>query len=103
VAVGNDLYPQFAGDTVVRAGVWRSKKLNNPAKLGYTCWRVESDFESAVTLRLYGDGVLVHTAAFTTQEVQRLPAGKWRDLEVEVEALCNVTGVALATSPKELA
>lgn len=56
-----------------------------------------------VTARVYADGVLVHTAAITTQFAQRLPAGfEARSWYVELEASAKITRWALATSISEL-
>jgi hypothetical protein len=56
-----------------------------------------------VTMKLYADGVLKHTAAVANAEPFRLPAGyKARDFEVQLEGSVDVRGVAVAESIDDL-
>jgi hypothetical protein len=100
VAEGTQLRPMFGGDALT--GLWRSKVMVSNSGWSFTCHRVESDFDAPVTVRYYGDGVLIHTATFTGRQAKRLPAGKWRDLEVEIESTGAATVLAMATSMYEL-
>jgi hypothetical protein len=100
VARNTELVPLFRGTGLT--GTWKSRVFVAAQHPGFSAIRVESDFESAVTVKLYGDGVLRHTATFTSREPQRLPAGRYRDHEMQVEAACRVTRVTLATSIAEL-
>lgn len=99
-AVGTTLIPLFAGTRAT--GTWRSKKIPVAGAPAFTCARVESEFEASVVLRVYGDGVLVHTATFSTLRMQRLPTGHYRDVEFEVESSAVITGLLVASSPAEL-
>lgn len=98
---GTSVLPLFQGAAMT--GTWRSKVVVGDRHVGFTCLKVESDFTAAVTVKMYGDGVLVHTATASSRAPQRLPAGRYREIEVEVTTSANVTGVVLATSMSELA
>lgn len=104
VVSGTSLLDLF-GSASNNTATWRSKIVVIGEQPAFSAVRVESDFESAVTVKVYGDGALRHTATFsgaTARLPQRLPAGRYRDLEVQVEAACAVTRVTLATSMSEL-
>lgn len=81
--------------------VWRSKQFTMPQPIGFTCIRVEAE-AYPITGRLYRDGVLVHTYSFADNKTQRVPSGRGRLWEVELESTAEVFRVGLATSPKEL-
>lgn len=100
VASGTSLLSLFSGPPLV--GRWRSAPISNAEFPSYAWLRVQSEFESTVTIRLYGEGVLYHTATFNTRDPQRLPARRFRNIEVEVEATCPVTKILLATNSAEL-
>lgn len=102
VVSGTSLLDLFGGGTLNTA-VWKSRVFVMAGHPGFSCLRVESDFASAVTVKVYGDGVLRHTATFTDRLPQRLPPGRYRDFEVQVEAACQVTRVTMATTMTELA
>lgn len=101
VVTGTSLIDLF-GSASTNTATWRSRIFVVNDQPGFSAWRVESDFESAVTAKFYGDGVLRHTATFTNRLPQRLPAGRYRDVEVQIETACRVTRVTLATSMSEL-
>jgi|GEM_PF-767329 len=96
---GNELLPMHSGgeDT----GIWRSKIIVQDDQPSYGWIKVEGDYPA--TLRIYGDGVLRYTEpAITSRAPLRLPPGKFRELEVEVESAGAVTAVTLASSMNEL-
>jgi hypothetical protein len=101
IVSGTSLLDLFGG-AGANTATWRSKVFVLGNQPGFAAWRVESNFESAVTAKFYGDGVLRHTATFTSRLPQRLPPGRYRDVEVQIEAACSVTRVTLATSMGEL-
>ena len=100
-AVDTSLIPLFAGSRTT--GTWRSKRFTIPGRPAFNCARVESEFGASVTLKMYGDGALVHAGTFNSLDMQRLPPGRYRDLEFEIESSAIVTGFVVATSPAELA
>jgi hypothetical protein len=102
VVSGTTLIDLFGGASF-NTGVWRSKKFVNQGYTAFGCLKVESNFESPVTVKVYGEGVLVHTATFTNANAQRLPPGRYRELEFQIEAACSVTALRMATSMQELA
>lgn len=84
-------------------GVWKSGKITLPAQSGMAWIKVLSNFaDGAVTVKWYGDGVLRHTATFSTIEPQRLPSGRWLEHEIEVSSKSRVTSIVLAGNTKEL-
>jgi hypothetical protein len=54
------------------------------------------------TVKLYGDGQLVHTATFTAKGPKRLPHGRWDEIQVEVSCAERVATVMLASTTEEL-
>lgn len=92
------------GGTTRRTGKWKSKLVTMPQQVGLAWIKVYGDQKPAdpVTVKLYADGVLRHTATFTDLSPQRLPHGKWLEFEVEVESKARVTSVVLASSTQEL-
>lgn len=100
-AVASDeVFPMFHERATI--GVWRSKRfvLNGFPAFGWG--RLEGPFDSAV-MRVYADGVLRYeTPEITNTTPFRLPAGRCREIEVEIEGQDRVTGVTLATTSNEL-
>ena len=62
----------------------------------------QQDGARPITLRLWGDGQLRHTATFTDLQPQRLPPGRWLEHEVEIEGGARVTSVVLCSTSEEL-
>ena len=82
--------------------VRRSGEYRLPSPANMACISVDAE-AYPVTARVYADGVLVHTAAITSQFAQRLPAGfEARSWQVELEAAAKITRWAIATSIAEL-
>lgn len=100
VVEGTSVVPFFGAG--VRTGVWRSKKivLANYPSFGWV--RANGPMASPVTVRIYADGALWHTATLTTREPQRLPAGRHRHWEIEVESVGQATTIVLASTVEEL-
>jgi len=99
-AGGSEVLPLFGG--ALMGGRWRSR-LTAPARGQSFGWiRVNGDLGGAVTLRFYGDDVLVHEITTATRTPTRVPAGRWRRLEIEVESAVRCTTVTLAGSAPEL-
>lgn len=99
-AVDDEVLPQFQGAPVT--GIWRSKRivLDNWPSFGWL--RLEGPFTSAV-VRIYVEGVLWFTSpAITDVEPIRLPAGRAREWEIELESAGQITDLVLATSAQEL-
>ncbi|AFU45870.1 hypothetical protein C380_10845 [Acidovorax sp. KKS102] len=103
VASGTSILAVFGGETR-RTARWKSKRMTMPAQASMAWLKVYGDQTPAapVTLRLYGDGTLVHTATVTNINPQRLPSGRWLEFEVDVESQSRVTRVVVAGSTQEL-
>lgn len=99
-ATGPVVKPQFAGP--VGSGVWRSKRIVLDDWPSFGWLRLEGPFISAV-VRIYVDGALWHTTAtIVNNEPVRLPAGRFREWEIEIQAFSNVTEICLTTTAEEM-
>lgn len=85
-----------------RTASWKGKKAVLPryANLGWL--QVDSEFESAVTVKLYRDGTLTDTKVVTSRAPVRLSSVRALEHEVQVEGAAKVTSVTLASSAQEL-
>lgn len=117
-ATATTLYPDMLTDTIYRTtgtsivgmftsasaktAVWRSKKIVLPAYAGFAWITAESDFDVPVTVRIYAEGSLWHTATLSARTPQRLPAGQYLEFEVEVESAARVTTILIAGTAQEL-
>lgn len=81
---------------------WRSKKFWMPKPAGYTCAQLEAE-AYPVTLKVYVDGVLGHTATVTDRAAFRLPVLIGRDWEFQIEGVTEVFSLAIAQSMEEIA
>jgi hypothetical protein len=99
--VGNDIV-KWDGGAAARAYTWKSKVFVMPKPINPGFAQVIAT-SYPVTMKLYADGVLKHTAAVANAEPFRLPAGyKARDFEVQLEGSVDVRGVAVAESIDDL-
>lgn len=86
-----------------RTGTWRSKKIVLREHPPFAWLRVNGPFTYPVTVRIYADGVLWYTAPpISTREPVRLPAGRAKHWEIEVESRSDVTSVVLASNTEGL-
>lgn len=97
--VGTEIVPYRKGAS--KTGIWRSKVFiadNHPA---YAWGRIEGEYPAI--LRLYGDSNLVYTTpSITSGDPFRLPAGRYREFQIEVESASPVMEVRLAERATEL-
>jgi len=82
--------------------VWKSKKFTMPHIIGFSCAQLEAE-AYPMTVKLYADGVLIHTQTVTSREPFRLPAKVGRDWEFQIEGSKEVFSFAMANSMTELA
>lgn len=101
IASGNSIKSCFTENTY-RTGTWKSKKFTMPKQATYAWLAVQSDFTAPVTVKWYGDGVLVHTTAVSSVNPVRLPAGRFLEHEVEVSSSGRWSAVILASSGDEI-
>lgn len=99
VVDGTDIVPWFQGDPYT--ATWRSKVAVKGSKPSYGWLRLNGDFTSA-TVRVYLNGVELHEDTFTDKKPKRMPVGRGREWEIEVESDGVVTSVVMATDVKEL-
>lgn len=99
-AIGDKVLPLF--ETGRRIGVWRTKKLVMDHHPVFAWLRLEGPFSSA-KVRIYGDGSLYYTTPEITNNMPvRLPPGRFREIDVEVESADRVTGVVLSHTSDEM-
>lgn len=102
--VGAEIVPLFNGDPW--PATWRTKLLVDDFQPSFGWMRVnlEHDWDGPhdVVVRLYGDGSLFYSATFQDKEPKRIPAGRFREWEIQVESHYMLTSVDLATDIIEL-
>jgi len=103
VARGQDILECFTGDAL-RTARWRTGLATQGQQLPLAWAKVYGlqDVQHPITLRLWGDGQLQHTAQFTDLQPQRLPPGRWLEHQVEIEGAARVTSVVLCSTTEEL-
>ncbi|GAA6119558.1 hypothetical protein Acidovoranil_16610 [Acidovorax sp. FG27] len=103
VARGTDILECFTG-TNARVARWRTGVVTQGAQAPLAWAKVygQQTAQSPVTLRLWGDGALRHTAVFTDVQPQRLPPGRWLEHQVEIEGMSRVTSLGLYSTSEEL-
>ena len=98
---GVDIVPEMRGPALT--GEWRSRIVVNPDHPGFGWLRVNGDLGATAVVRVYADGALFYTSpALATRTPTRMPPGRFRKWEVEVESTARITDVILATSAAEL-
>jgi hypothetical protein len=80
---------------------WKSKQFTPPYPAGFTCLRVEAD-AYPVTIRVFRDGAQIIEHVVTDSKIRRIPAGRGRMWELELEGTSRVFRVHLAESPTEI-
>lgn len=100
VVSGDQVIPMF--ETGLRTGRWRTPLILQPAHPAFAWLRLNGPLSAAVTVRIYANGVLWHTATLSDRAPVRLPPGRFRHLEVEVESQSRVSSVVLSTTSAEL-
>jgi hypothetical protein len=103
LARGSDILECFTGGAG-RAGRWRTGIATQPRQQPLAWAKVygQQDAAHPITLRLWGDGVLQHTATFNDLQPQRLPPGRWIEHQVEIQGAARVTSVVLCSTSEEL-
>lgn len=103
VARGTDILECFTG-TNARTARWRTGVVTQGAQAPLAWAKVygQQTPQAPVTLRLWGDGALRHTAVFTDVQPQRLPPGRWLEHQVEIEGAARVTALGLYSTSEEL-
>ena len=70
----------------------------------YNNWvRVNGRMDGAVVVKLYGDGALWHTTEpISDRAAHRLPKGRFKTIEIQVESAGDVTSVVMVSNTAEL-
>jgi len=105
-------------DGVRSGGTWRSGKIVLPKQTPFAWIKVVSDATSAtpVTVDIRADGKtrllqfgklavytdVLHTAVFTNNEPQRLPPGRYLEVDITVRSSARVTQVILTGTTEEM-
>lgn len=94
---------KFAEGTGNQTFLWKSKKFygSRPGNPGVA--KVDADFGTSVSFKLYADGSLKHTETVTNSNMFRLPSGyKANEFEIELEGAVPVNEVCVYESPEEI-
>jgi hypothetical protein len=100
-AYGTNVKSLFTAGSV-RTATWKSKIFVMPRQLGFAWLVIESDFNAPITVKLYGDGVLRHTATVSSRLPVRLPAGEFLEYQIEVSGTDRWNSITIASSTAEL-
>jgi len=103
VARDTGLWECFTGEGL-RTGRWKTGLATQPRQTPLAWAKVygAQDAQHPITLRLWGDGALLHTAVFTDLQPQRLPPGRWLEHQVEIEGAARAQTVVLCSTTEEL-
>jgi hypothetical protein len=101
LVIGVNIIPAKVGS--VATGRWRSKRFILQDYVGFGWLRVNASFSAGVVVRLYADGALFYTApTILSRDPVRLPAGRSKRWELEIESVDRITSVVVATTTAEL-
>lgn len=105
-ATGTTITALFAS-TTRRTAVWESKDVMMSDHPSLSWLRVRSDFTAGgspatVTVKYYGNDVLIHTKALSDRKPVRLPAGKFDRIKLRIESTARVTDLTACSTTREL-
>lgn len=100
MANGAAVAPLFRGAAMT--GRWRSPIAVRNGIDGFGWAAVHGDFGGSATMRLYADDVLRFTGTLSPDVPKRLPPGGWREWEIELEGVTEMTSAQLAGSSLEM-
>lgn len=91
------------GDGEVSTSIWRSRAFSYSWPESFGWLQVNGQLAEGVTVRMYLDGVLIHTTpSLVNNTPVRLPARKGYLVELEIQSAARVTGLAIGKTPSEL-
>jgi hypothetical protein len=96
------LLRKVIGGAAARTATWKSKIANNAERRPFAWGRLDSEVSVSAVVRLIKDGVLWHEATVSSGEPFRLPPGRPRELEIEVESSAQFPQLVLASSLAEM-
>ena len=101
VVSGTSVVAQRAGAGA--AGIWRSKRFIFAAYAGFSWLRIHGAFSGGAVARVYADGALLYTTPkIMSAAPVRLPGGRHKRWEVEIESTDRITSLTLAATTQEL-
>jgi len=93
---GSEIFTWEGGSTS-KTYTWKSAKVRFNSLINLGAALVEADSYSALTFKLYADGVLKHTQTVTDGNPFRLPSGYLSNIyQVQVSGTDVVTGISIA-------
>lgn len=105
IAQNTSIIALFVGSTY-RTGRWRSKLFTLPAHAPMGWLAVDHDGTANITVRIFVDGgsTAWYTATIdsTNHAPVRLPSGRHRDWQIEVESTARINSVVIATAGDEI-
>lgn len=96
---GTSVLPNFSGST--QTGVFKTGIIHTNGLPSFGWLQVQGEHTS-VTVKLYAEGVMVHTATVANNTPQRLPAVRARYWEIETESTSRWSRLVLASTAAEL-
>lgn len=101
LVINNQLHEWRKGPK--RPYVWRSKILDTPP-MSFQCFRVRGENNAGLKVSVFADGQLLHSYTYDAhdQEPFFLPAGIYRQWQLELEGTNTVHAFGVATSAQEL-
>lgn len=96
---GTSVLPNFSGST--QTGVFKTGIIHTNGLPSFGWLQVQGEHTS-VTVKIYAEGSLVHTATVTNNTPQRLPAVRARYWEIQVESTSRFSRLVMASSRLEL-
>jgi hypothetical protein len=88
-----------AGDKL--SYTWKSKKFTYGLDVGFSAMRIDTEGDG-VNCKVYRDGVNILNKLVTSRKMERLPAGKGKDWEIELTGTDDIFQFTMAGSVSEL-
>ena len=87
----------------VLTGLWRSARFVLDAYYGFAWLRLTGNFSAGAVVRMYADGALVYTTpTILSADPIRLPAGRFKRVELELESADRFTNMTITSTTQEL-
>lgn len=104
---GTQIADLLPASGAARTGQWHSKTFVLGRPQNFSWLQVDGAFTNngaptSATVRVYADGVLLHTAVVPSIAAVRLPPGRFMKWRVEIESSAQINGVILASTTEEL-
>jgi len=100
---GDQIVAWDRGEDAHEPYLWRSKRYQLPMPAVFGCGQVRAEDYSSVTLRIYGDDVLLAEKAVTAAGPFRLPpTRRARAYEIEIEGTSRIYDVQITETQQEI-